>query len=218
MQIILSLRACIGLSTLCGDSQRGLEFFHVNVIYNLKESIDNLTRFLTVYKFGISWSPELSKVPQIKMEDRPPFDIGTKNWAPAHGLHSTVKISDSARRSQLLRAGHHRAWHLILICHFKLLEERWANLAQLFTFYWDLTRNKFSFPLNAFLTRSPSLIKFYSDAILESSRKLIGIVWSTGQDSGLSTRKMEGLQTPGADSIRHITCVWGGDIPALFRN
>ena len=106
------------------------------------------------------------------MEDRPPFDIGTKNWAPAHGLHSTVKISDSARRSQLLRAGHHRAWHLILICHFKLLEERWAKLAQLFAFYWDLTRNKFSFPLNAFLTRSPSLIKFYSDAILESSRKV----------------------------------------------
>ena len=111
------------------------------------------------------------KVPQIKMEDRSPFDIGTKNWAPAHGLHSTVKISDSARRSQLLRAGHHRAWHLILICHFKLLEERWANLAQLFTFYWDLTRNKFSFLPNAVLTRSRCLIRFYMrEDILDSAK------------------------------------------------
>ena len=38
------------------------------------------------------------------------------------------------------------------------LEERWAEFAQLFTFYWDLTRNKFSFPLSFFVTRSPLFI------------------------------------------------------------
>ena len=38
------------------------------------------------------------------------------------------------------------------------LEERWAKFAQLFTFYWDLTRNKFSFPLSFVVTRSPLFI------------------------------------------------------------
>ena len=38
------------------------------------------------------------------------------------------------------------------------LEERWAKFAQLFAFYWDLTRNKFSFPLSFFVTRSPLFI------------------------------------------------------------
>ena len=94
------------------------------------------------------------------MEDKSPFNVGTKNWAPAHGPNSTVKTSYLARRSQLLRA---RApprerfdSHLSLL----ILEERWANLAQLFTFYWDLTRNKFSFPLNAVAIRSVLLIRF----------------------------------------------------------
>ena len=35
------------------------------------------------------------------------------------------------------------------------LEECWAKLAQLFTFYWALTRNKFSFSPNFVVTRSP---------------------------------------------------------------
>ena len=48
------------------------------------------------------------------------------------------------------------------------LEERWAKLAQLFTFYWDLTKNKFSFPLSFIVTRSPLFA-------LTSCRRHIGI-------------------------------------------
>ena len=54
------------------------------------------------------------------------------------------------------------------------LEERWAEFAQLFTFYWDLTRNKFSFPLSFFVTRSPLFIWTLGDAILESGRNRFG--------------------------------------------
>ena len=94
------------------------------------------------------------------MEDGSPFDIwnwelSTRPWPQLN----CQNILFWERRPQLLRAGRRRVKNSILICNFDL-EERWAKLAQLFTFYWDLTRNKFSFPLNAFLTRSPSLIKF----------------------------------------------------------
>ena len=158
------------------------------------------------------------KVPQIKMEDRSPFDMGTKNWAPAHGLHSTVKISDSARRSQLLRAGHHRAWHLILICHFKLLEERWAKLAQLFAFYWDLTRNKFSFLPSLVPLRSPLFSSnFHVGGHFGFSKTLRKILWNIGWDRGQWVNWMEGSQSPGSETIHHITYRQGGDIGVLQK-
>ena len=111
------------------------------------------------------------KVPQIKMEDKSPFDVGTKNWAPAHGpqLNCQNILFSSAVSATARWAPPSERFdsHLSLL----ILEERWANLAQLFAFYWDLTRNKFSFLPNAVLTRSLLLIRFSTlEAILDSGR------------------------------------------------
>ena len=95
------------------------------------------------------------KVPLIKMEDGSPFDI--RSWklsARPRPRLNCQNILFLERRPQLLRVGRRRAKDSILICHFDL-EERWAKLAQLFTFYWDLTKNKFSFPLDFVVARSP---------------------------------------------------------------
>ena len=120
--------------------------------------VDKLTKIPNGYKSGIPWSIKPVKVPLIKMEDRPPFDIwnwklSTRPW-PQLNCQNVLFLK---RRPQLLRAGRRRDKNLILICHLSL-EERWAEFAQLFAFYWDLTRNKFSFPLSFFVTRSPLFI------------------------------------------------------------
>ena len=73
------------------------------------------------------------------------------------------------------------------------LEERWAEFAQLFAFYWDLTRNKFSFPLSFFVTRSPLFIwtlgwrhlGIWKKSIRRSSGvpvKLVGTEWRPSTD------------------------------------
>ena len=95
------------------------------------------------------------------MEDGSPFDIwswelSTRPW-PRLNCQNILFWSDGPSYC-VLSAAALRSWFSSVM--FFDLEECWVKLAQLFTFYWDLTRNKFSFPLNAFLTRSPSLIKF----------------------------------------------------------
>jgi len=130
--------------------------------------VGKLTKIPNGYKSGIPWSIKPVKVPLIKMEDRPPFDIwnwklSTRPW-PQLNCQNVLFLK---RRPQLLRAGRRRDKNLILICHLSL-EERWAEFAQLFTFYWDLTKNKFSFPLSFIVTRSPLFV-------LTSCRRHIGI-------------------------------------------
>ena len=46
----------------------------------------------------------------------------------------------------------------------------------------------------------------------------LAIVWSTGQAWRSQTRNMEGSQTPGDGTTRHITYVRVGGNRALFRN
>ena len=124
-------------------------------IWPREKLVDKLTKIPNGYKNGIPWSTKPVKVPLIKMEDGSPFDIW--NWKlstrPCPQLNCQ-NILFLKRRPQLLRAGRRHAKNSILICHFTL-EEHWAKFAQLFTFYWALTRNKFSFPLSFFVTRSP---------------------------------------------------------------
>ena len=80
------------------------------------------------------------------MEDGSPFDIW--NWKLSTRPRPQLNCQNILfleRRPQLLRAGRCRDKNSILICHFFDLEKRWAESAQLFTFYWALTRNKFQF-------------------------------------------------------------------------
>ena len=117
------------------------------------------------------------KVPLIKMEDGSPFDIW--NWKLSTRPRPQLNCQNILfweRRPQLLRAERRRAKNSILICQF-WFRRTLSKLAQLFTFYWDLTRNKFSFPLSLFEIRSTLLIGVYPDAILESLEKLIGDHW-----------------------------------------
>ena len=95
------------------------------------------------------------KVPLIKMEDGSPFDI--RNWKLSARPRPRLKCQNTLfleRRPQLLRAGCRRAKNSILIYHF-WFGERWANWLSSSHFIWDLTRNKFSFPLSFVVTRSP---------------------------------------------------------------
>ena len=117
------------------------------------------------------------KVPLIKMEDESPFGIW--NWELSTRPRPQLNCQNILfweRRPQLLRAGRRRAKNSILICQF-WFRRTLSKLAQLFTFYWDLTRNKFSFPLSLFEIRSTLLIGVCPDAILESLEKLIGDHW-----------------------------------------
>ena len=158
------------------------------------------------------------EVPLIKMEDGSPrdiwnWDLNTRPWPQLN----CQNILFWERRPQLLRAERRRAKDSVLICHSDL-EERWAKLAQLFTFYWALTRNKFSFPLSFFEIRSPLLIWVLRTPYWNRWRNWLVIIGSTGQDQRSLTRSMEGSQTPGRESIRHITYFRVGDILALLRN
>ena len=152
------------------------------------------------------------------MEDGSTFDIGTENWAPAHGPNSTVKTSYLARRSQLLRARAPPRKRFDSHRSLLILEERWANLAQLFTFYWDLTRNKFSFLPSFVLIRAPLINSiFHVGGHLGFSKTLTKILWNTGWDRGQWVRWMEGSQTPGSETTHHITYCQGGDVGVLQK-
>ena len=99
------------------------------------------------------------------------------------------------------------------------LEERWAEFAQLFAFYWDLTRNKFSFPLSFFVTRSPLFIWTFGLTPSWNLEEIdSAIIWSTGQAYRNWMKTINGSQAPRSGSIRHITYVRVGDNRALFRN
>ena len=181
--------------------------------------VDKLTKIPNGYKNGIPWSAKPVKVPLIKMEDGSPFDIwnwklSTRPW-PQLNCQNVLFLK---RRPQLLRAGRRRDKNLILICHLSL-EERWAEFAQLFTFYWDLTRNKFSFPLSFFVTRSPLFIWTFGLTPSWNLEEIDSAInWSTGQAWRNWMKTIDGSQAPRSGSIRHITYVRVGDNRALHRN
>ena len=104
--------------------------------------------------------------------------------------------------------------HLSLL----ILEERWANLAQLFTFYWDLTRNKFSFLPSSVPIRSPLINLIFTSAdILDLAKLWRRILWNIGRDQEQWMKWMEGSQTPGSETTHHITYCQGGDIGVLQK-
>ena len=178
-----------------------------------------MTGFLTVYKSGIPWSLELLKFRKSKWRTnlRSMLELRTERppTAPTQLSKHLVFSAAASATARRVPPRERLDSHLSLL----ILEERWANLAQLFTFYWDLTRNKFSFPLNAFVTRSPLLNRFpRGTPSWNFEQSYVEIIWSTGQDWGPWAKGMEGSQTPRPGSTRHITYPQGSDISAFFRN
>ena len=99
------------------------------------------------------------------------------------------------------------------------LEERWAESAQLFTFYWALTRNKFQFSTKL---RCDKVSVIYFNIVLTPYWNLeeidSAITWSTGQAWRSRMMSMDGSQASRNGSISHITYVRVGDNRAYFWN
>ena len=153
------------------------------------------------------------------MEDESPFDILELKTEPRPRPPTQLsKHLVLERRPQLLRAGRRRAKNSFSSVTFAL-EEYWAKSAQLFTFYWALTRNKIQFSTKL-LCDKVSVI--YLNIGLTPSWNLeeidSAIIWSTGQAWRNWMKIMDGSQAPRSGSIRHITYVRVGDNRALLRN
>ena len=160
------------------------------------------------------------KVPLIKMEDGSPFDI--RSWklsARPRPRLNCQNILFLERRPQLLRAGRRRAKNSILICQIwfrRTLSKIWLSSSH---FYWALTRNKFSFPLSFFVTRSPLFIWTFGLTPSWNLEEIdSAIIWSTGQACRNWMKTINGSQAPRSGSIRHITYVRVGDNRAFHRN
>ena len=117
-----------------------------------------MTKFLTVYKNGIPWPSEFKSSANQNGGRISLRYFGTENWAPPTAPQLNCQTSCFRAAASTTARWAPPPWRTLFSSVIFTLEERWAKFAQLFTFYWDLTRNKFSFPLSFFVTRSPLFI------------------------------------------------------------
>ena len=74
-----------------------------------------------------------------------------------------------------------------------------SEVAQLFTFYWDLAENKFSLILNSVVVRSRLAFSSRKDAIFKNVDKPEKMVWRIGQSYGSWVKKPEDRIRPRQD-------------------
>ena len=111
------------------------------------------------------------KVPKIETEKKSLFDVGAEDWAPSHGPNSTVKTTYCSAAAPATARDRRGAEKSTLNCHFDFRRalSKWLSSSQ---FYWDLTKNKFSFLPSSLASRSQWQIQFYTRSATLNLEKL----------------------------------------------